>query len=220
MKSAPLRVVACEVMADELKMAAHGLELELCFVDQGLHRTPERMRRVIQEKINQAGARPVVLGYGLCSNGLVGVRAGEGGLYVPRCHDCIALFMGSAETFARRFRERPGTYYLTPGWVTCRKDPLSILREEYVPRLGLKNADWAMREELKHYTHISLIVTGVGDMAATRRRTLENCEYFSKQYEEITGSLDLLRLLLSRPTDSRQIIKLDPGQRIEQAMFF
>lgn len=214
------QVVACEVMAQELREAARGLELKVCLVDQGLHLTPERMKKVIQEKVDRAGPRPVLLGYGLCSNGLMGIRAGEGGLYVPRCHDCIALFMGSAEEFNRRFRQRPGTYYLTPGWLARRKDPLSILREEYAPRLGLAKADWAMRQELKHYTHISLITTGVGDVAAARRRARENCDYFSKQYEEITGSLALLRLLLAMPEDSRQIIRVKPGQHIKQEMFW
>ena len=71
-------------------------------------------------------ATAIVLGYGLCSNGLVGVTARRQKLIVPRCHDCIALFLGSPARYDAVFRDHPGTFYLTPGWVKENQDPLGI----------------------------------------------------------------------------------------------
>ncbi len=213
-------IVACRVMQEELEAAAAGLALELVFLDQGLHRTPDKMTDLIQEQIDTAEGRMVVLVYGLCSNGLAGVRAGAGGLVAPRCHDCIALFMGSPANYLRRFDQRPGTYYLTPGWVREGKDPLSILQNEYIPRLGRENAEWAMREELKHYSHICMINTTVGDLEATRARTRENCAYLDKQYEEIQGSLGYFRRLLRGPYQDYDFITLAPDKEITQGLYF
>ena len=54
-----------------------------------------------------------ILGYGLCSNGVVGVQTQNQPLIVPRVHDCISLFLGSAESHRNQLAEYPGTYYLT-----------------------------------------------------------------------------------------------------------
>ncbi len=93
-----ITLVACRVMEPELE-AVRGDEdrVEIRYLDQGLHRTPQKMAAAIQEQIDQAAAYAtrIVVGYGLCSNGIVGITAGQKGLYFPHCHDCIAFFMGS-----------------------------------------------------------------------------------------------------------------------------
>ena len=68
--------------------------IEIRYLDQGLHRQPHKMPSLIQDQIDQVAARAgqIVLGYGLCSNGITGVTANKTGLIVPRCHDCITLF--------------------------------------------------------------------------------------------------------------------------------
>ena len=220
-KQLTIHVIACQVMQAELETAAQGLEVVFHFLDQGLHRTPNRMPGLIQAEIDRIppDEGPVILGYGLCSNGLVGVKAGPQGLVVPLAHDCLAFFMGSHAEYKRRFDMRPGTYYLTQGWLACGKDPLGCMREDYEPRLGPERAEWCMREEIKHYTHISLIDTTVGDLEALRKRTRENCAFFEKQYEEIPGSLDFFRKLLRGPHAPEEFLLLKPGQTVAQNMF-
>ncbi len=216
----PQVVIACRVMARELEAAAHGMEVELVFLDQGLHRTPDRMPDLIQAAVDAAGTKVVGLGYGLCSTGLAGVKAGPGGLIVPRAHDCMALFMGSPLIYNRRHEARPGTYYLTAGWVDAKKDPLTIMREEYGSRLDPDTAEWVMREEIKHYTHICFLNTGVGDTDLVRRRTRKNAQYFGKAFEEIRGSLEFFRTLLQGPYPDGDFIILSPCQEIAQGMYY
>ena len=178
-------VIACRVMEPELKQVlSEGEEdVEILYLDQSLHRTPTKLLGQLQEKIDQVArtASRIVLGYGLCSNGVVGVAARQQGLLIPRCHDCIALFLGSPSSYQEVFREKPGTYYLTPGWVAEKKDPLWIL-EEYVPRYGRETAQLVIEEELKHYTHIALIDTGIEVMAPIRELAMENAAVLKKQY--------------------------------------
>jgi hypothetical protein len=215
-------VIACRVMEPELARVISGgeEEVEILYLDQSLHRTPTKLLGLLQEKIDQVArtASRIILGYGLCSNGVVGVQARQQGLIIPRCHDCIALFLGSPSAYQEIFREKPGTYYLTPGWIAEKKDPLGIL-EENVTRYGRETARWVMEEELKHYTHIALIDTGVEEMGPLRARAMENAEALGKIYEEIPGSLDYFRELVCGPYSEEKFLRIRLGEQFTQEMF-
>jgi len=192
---------------------------EIFYLEQALHRTPDKLIATVQQKIRQEmpGAARIVLGYGLCAKGILGGAAMGPELIIPRCHDCIALFLGSPNRHLEIFRENPGTYYLTPGWVAEKKDPLGII-EENVPRYGRKTAHWVMEEELKHYTHIALIDTGVEEMAPLRARAMENASVLKKRYEEIPGNLDYFRELLRGPYPDEKFLRLGPGEKFTQEL--
>jgi hypothetical protein len=194
---------------------------DILYIEQDLHRTPDKLLVRVQEKIDQVArtASRIVLGYGLCAKGIVGITATEPELIIPRCHDCIALFLGSPNRHLEIFREKPGTYYLTPGWIAEKKDPLGVL-EEYVPRYGRETARWVIEEELKHYTHIALIDTGVAEIAPLRARAMENAAVLKKRYEEIPGNLDYFRELLQGPYAEGKFLRLRPGEKFTQEMVF
>ncbi len=215
-------IVACRVMEPELEFVrAQNPSVDIRYLDQGLHRTPDKMAPLVQEQIDKVAndAARVVLGYGLCSNGIVSVAANRQDLLVPRCHDCIAFFMGSLEAYKKAFEERPGTYYLTPGWIEEGKDPLTIVEEDYMQRFDRETSVWVMEEELKHYTHIILINTGVGDMEKPRKRAMENARFFKKEYEEIQGNLDYFKKLVEGPYTDQDFFSLSPCQAVTQEMF-
>jgi hypothetical protein len=219
-------IIACRVMEPEL---AHVVSekneaddrTDILYLEQALHRTPDKLLVRVQEKIDQATrtASRIILGYGLCANGVVGITARAAELIIPRCHDCIALFLGSPNRYLEIFQKNPGTYYLTPGWLADHQDPLGLI-EEHVPRYGRKTAQWIIEEELKHYTHIALIDTGVEEMAPLRARAMENAAVLKKQYEEIPGSLDYFRELLHGPYTEEEFVRLKPGEQFTQEMFF
>ena len=208
-------------MRGELEAAAAGAAVQFHFLDQGLHRTPQKMAGLIQEKIDLIGpdVKRVALAYGLCSKGITGVKCAHHELVVPRCHDCIALFFGSIETYNKIFKARPGTYYLTPGWVAAKKDPLGIIYNDYAPKHGIEDAMWCMQEELRHYTHIALINTGVGDLEYLRERTRENCAVLEKEYYEIQGSLDYFTWIIHGPYEEKNFIIVHPGTSVSEEMF-
>jgi len=218
-----MALIACQVMQPEVDhIVSDRADIQIHYLQQSLHRTPNKMASQIQEIIDTitGTVERIILGYGLCSNGIVGVTARREQLIVPRCHDCISFFLGSAEAYQQDFSSRPGTYYLTPGWIQEEKDPLHIMRNEYIPRYGEETAIWAMREELKHYTHIVLIDNGLVEIAPLRNIAQENAAYFGLEYLEIKGaSLDFFRRLLDGPYAEDAFIFFQPGERIEQELF-
>lgn len=216
-------IIACSVLKLEFERIIDGRPIELSLLEQGLHSTPKIMPEKIAAKVAEAEARrpeSIVLGYGLCSKGVVGVGGAETPLVIPRCHDCIALLLGSVQRYTEIFSRRPGTYYLSAGWVAENDDPLSCVEVKYTPRLGEKKAMRAMSLELANYTHICYVDNGLGDQERLKARTRENCRAFNKEYMEIEGSLDYLRKLVDGPADEEEIITLPPGRQLHEDMFF
>jgi hypothetical protein len=118
-----LRIVACEIFFRELcHLAARSpRKVDVEFLPKGLH---DQGGAVMRERLQAAvdATDPgrhdaVALAYGLCNNGLVGLRSRALPLVLLRAHDCITAFLGSRARYARYFDERPGTYFETTGWL-------------------------------------------------------------------------------------------------------
>jgi hypothetical protein len=202
-------IIACDVMRRELEfLAKKETNIEFRFLEQGLHDTPQKMSDLIQEQVDQVQeyASQIILGYGLCSNGIVGVTAPKQELIIPKVHDCIALFMGSRSSYTSYFHEHPATYYLTSGWVDCGGDPLSYMEADYVPKLGREKAEWGIKLEFKDYKSFVFIDHYIFDVEAQKEKAKENASYFGFEYIELDGKLDLLKKILFGPYDDDFLI--------------
>lgn len=119
-----LKLIACEIAAREFcHVAAQARNcVDLEFLPQGFHDTPAAGRRELQTRIDAVPVgecSAILLGYGLCSCILTGLRTAHTPLVIPRAHDCITLFLGSKERYRQTFDANPGTYYYTSGWLEC-----------------------------------------------------------------------------------------------------
>jgi len=207
-------------MEREFKQFKNG-QMDFIFLDYGLHRTPEHMGQAIQEEIERVSDSPydgIVLGYGLCSNGIVGVRSKTHPLIIPRVHDCISLFLGSIESYQHQSKEHPGTYYLTPGWIEKGQTPLSKY-ESYEKSYGEETARWVLHEEMKHYTRIVFIDTGVYALEFYRTVARQNAEFLGVAFEEVKGSPEMFKKLVCGPW-GEDFLVLDQNQPVQQEMFF
>lgn len=212
-------VIACNIMKEELlRFQINGISF--VFLEQSLHLTPQKMKPVIQEEIDKAAKQVsdyVILSYGLCSNGILGVKANRHPLVIPKVHDCIALFLGSREKYMEEQTREPGTYYLTKGWIEEGKSPLGIYKE-YCKRYGQETAEWAIKEQLKNYTRIALVNMGANLSEDHREHARENARFLHLRYEEMAGSLAFFEKMLQGWWDEEFII-LKPGEEVTQALF-
>jgi len=212
-------VIACNIMKDELlRFQTNGISF--VFLEQSLHRTPQKMKPIIQEEIERAESWDgdyIILSYGLCSNGILGVKSKSHSIVIPRVHDCIALFLGSWEKYMEEHKKEPGTYYLTKGWIEEGKSPLGIY-QEYCQRYDKETAEWVIREELKNYTRIALVDMGADLLEALREQARENARFLHLRYEEIKGSLVFFEKMLRGCWDKDFII-LKPGEEVTQELF-
>jgi hypothetical protein len=83
---------------------------------KGLHNLGDiKMRRILQEEIEKVEPdkyEAILLGYGLCNNGTLDLRAAVP-VVIPKAHDCITLLLGSKEKYREYFDQNPGTQSLS-----------------------------------------------------------------------------------------------------------
>src|SRR5512145_1646558 len=106
----PIVVIACRVLQSMLEqLLPPNLASQVTFLDYGLHRVPSKLTWTLQEAIDSIEPPSlVVLGYGLCGNGLNGIKAARHTLLVPRTDDCIAILLGSRRAYMHEFETEPG----------------------------------------------------------------------------------------------------------------
>jgi hypothetical protein len=214
-----LLVLACAVMEREMNQFQNG-RVEFKFFDYGLHRTPEKMAKALQVEIDQASEENydgIILGYGLCSNGIVGVHSRKKRLIIPRIHDCISLFLGSPESYKEQVKQYPGTYYLTPGWIEKGETPISKFNS-YARSYGEETARWVLHEEMKNYTRIVFIDTGVDNSKSYQKIAHQNADFLGISYERLKGSPKLFKDLVSGIWE-KDFLVLSRGQTVKQEMF-
>jgi hypothetical protein len=169
MTGRPLVVLACGVLEDLLGKRLPR-DMPTTWMDVALHNSPKKLAVALQERLD-ALPEPstVLLGYGLCGNGLVGVKSGPHTLIVPRTHDCVAIFLGSHQRYVQRFFASPNTYYLTKGGST----PGQAVRLSR-PHPGLRRGDRRLpRRDDTHYRKLCVVGFSQEELDACRPRVME-----------------------------------------------
>ena len=229
-----LKLISCEVFYREMcwliARSPHTVDVE--FLRKGIHDLGGRkMSELMQEQLDAVDETPydaVLLGYGLCGNGLAGLRARTVPLVLPRAHDCITLFLGSRARYAEHFTEHPDTYYLTSGWlergegnmeqhVFMRPGSQLASFSDLVDRYGEETAQY-MAEELglyrppEQYTFIEMGIEGDDrfEQQAKERARERECGF-----EKLRGSMALLEKLVNGEWNEKDFLVCPPGNRIE-----
>lgn len=211
-------VIACATVIEEM-MPHLPPEFTYQVLDFGLHVHPDALRSTLQEAIDRASetAERIILGYGLCSQAVVGLRANGCTLVVPKVDDCIAIFLGSCEAYREQAHLAPGTYYLTKGWIEAGDSPFDEY-DSLVAQYGEEKARWLMSRILKNYTRLALINTGQYELERYRDYSRRTAERFGLRYEEIPGSDALVKRILHGPWDGDFVIA-HPGETISYLDF-
>ena len=172
-------------------------QVECQTLDPQLHLSPERLKEGLRAAVaerDKPGAT-IVLGYGLCSNAVLGLRTEHATLVVPRVDDCIAMMLGSNEAFAAESAKARGSYYVAKAYLDeC--DTIMSEHEKLIEKRGAERAERMMRLLLEHYTRIVLINTGRYDVEPYRVRMEAFAETFDLTIEEVPGTTRILDALV------------------------
>lgn len=193
-------LIACATVAEELKRLGVGEE-RMTILEFGLHVYPEELKKRLQQAIDEVPGRcDVLLGYGLCSYAVVGLRSEAHRLVIPLIDDCIALFLGSHAEHRRLQAAEPGTYFLTKGWVEAQEGALveyERIRERYGQERALKVA----RTLFGNYTRIALINTGNYRIEDYRDFGRAMADFLGLRFDELPGSNRMLEKMLDGAWD-------------------
>jgi hypothetical protein len=213
-----IAIIACATVIEEM-MPHLPPDATVEVLDFGLHVNPDALRSTLQKTIDTLSetAERIVLGYGLCSQAVVGLRANRCALVVPKVDDCIAIFLGSGRAYREQASSAPGTYYLTKGWIEAGDSPFHEY-DSLVRQYGEEKARWLIKRILKNYTRLALINTGQYELERYRDYCRRTAKRFGLRYEEIPGSDALVRRMLHGPWDDDFVIA-HPGETISYLAF-
>lgn len=209
-------VIACKVMEEELSaLAPEGYALR--FLDQGLHRSPDQLRRALQQAIDELGESEVVLlGYGYCGGALEGLRAGSAPLVIPKIDDCIPLLLGSLEA---RQQWGPDTYFLSAGWLAGEGN-LIWEYERCLSRYGEERGSRLMRQLFRHYRRLVFINTGRQGEEAAREAAREVAGRLGLEFLTCEGQSDYLERLLRGPwEEGKKFVRVPPGGEVSLTLY-
>lgn len=226
-ESLPLVVIACKVFQNLLEAyLPDEVASNITFMDYGLHRVPSKLTWSVQDEVDRIeDPSVIILGYGLCGNGLQGVKSRQHTLVIARADDCIAILLGSREAYLEEFENEPGTYYLTKGWLESGSDPLKEYNE-YKEKYGEEDAEWLMDQQYQHYKRIVLVAHQQEDLEKYRSQAqavAKFCERWGMRYEEKLGSdryvARLVEVANSLDTQDKDFLIVPPGGEIRQEDF-
>jgi len=225
-----LQLIACKVLQREAYSCAARSRnvVDIVLMEQGLHDEPDRLRREVQkalERTHDIQGRPYdasLLGYGLCSNGVVGLGA-EIPIVIPRAHDCITVLLGAKERYQEYFDSHRGVYWYSPGWIESGKQPCreryEKLLEEYTHKYGADNAKYLMEVEqtwIKEYQWTTFVDWGLVEADDYRAFTRQCAAFLGWEYDELKGDAGLMQRFVDGLWNAEEFLIVEPGQRIAE----
>lgn len=218
-------VISCHVLWRELCYFASMSKniFNFHYLPQGLHCTPDVLRREVQAAIDNVPEEysAILIGYGLCSNGVEGITARKTRLVIMRGHDCITFLLGSKERYREYFDAHPGTYWYSPGWIDTSlmpgKERYEKMLASYAETYGEENAKYLMEMEqawYKNYSNAAYVDLGFCDTGEYQALTRKCAEYLRWSFDMLRGDPRLVKNFLDGNWDPEDFLVVEPGEMI------
>ncbi len=162
----------------------------------------------------------ILLGYGLCSNGIVGLT-GTIPVVVARGHDCITLLLGSRKRYRDYFDAHKGVYWYSVGWIENAPMPsrqrYEQLLAEYTEKYGPDNAQYLIEVEqtwIKEYKRAAFIDWRLPGTDEAKDYTKQCAASLNWEYDELEGDSRLFQRLLDGDWSEDDFLTVPPGHVI------
>ena len=209
--TADTAVICCRTLEEELRMAMKETKVDypVIWLESGLHNTPDKLHRRLEEEIGKLAPGRVLMAMGFCGNSMAGLGAGESELILPRADDCISLLMGSV---ARRVAvsQEYSAYFLTEGWMRGERN-LWVEYQHSVEKYGEEEAKEIAEMMYAHYRTLALLDTGASSIDSLLESTKEIAETLDLSQQVVPATLSWIKQLLTGPWDSDRFIIVPPG---------
>ncbi len=204
------KIIACKMMKDELEyiFKVHEINLPIFWKDDTLHANPEKLKGALQEQIDTVKEpSELLMAYGNCGNGLLGLKSGIHRLIIPRYADCISILLHKREDMNTL---RTNTYFVTRGWLNGEMG----LEQEYaytLKRYGEKRTKRIMDALYRHYRYLMMIETDAYDPEEEKKRVTKIGKRLNMELVFALGDLTILEKLVTGNWTEKDFIIVEPG---------
>jgi hypothetical protein len=228
------KLIACEVFYREVCLCVatspHRVDLE--FTEKNAHERSDFLRTLVQSKIDAAESGSlaydaILLGFGLCGNGVLGVSAKKTPVVLPRAHDCCTLFLGSRSAFKEHFSDNPSLPFSSVGymerggtWVhdasAIQVPGLDKKYEEYAALYGAENAKYIMETLTASRQDNQVVFIDVPELShlGFAEKAKAEADAAGREFVRLPGDMRLIRKLVHGDWDAEEFLVLRPGQKI------
>lgn len=213
-----VKFIVCDVVHDEVKDRLPA-NWDVVIFEKKLHEKSDHLREVLQKEIdNSQDYGSIVLGYGLCGKSVDGLLSPNTYMVIPKCDDCISLFLGSTAEYKKQIAKAPGSYYLTRGYIGENENLMLNNYEEMKAKYSEETLKWVVKEMLKNYTRMVYINTGNYQPGEWRKIAQQEAEKLDLAFEEINGTDEFFTKLVSSDWDDDFLV-VKPGEKVKLEMF-
>lgn len=229
-----LKMICCEVLKREALAAIERSDnmIDVEFLPKGLHDVgTEKMYLELQQAVDQVETTCydyIILGYALCNNGIIGLKAKQIPIVVSRAHDCITLFFGSRERYDKYFHANPEVYFHTSGWLEYSANPelesqsvpqqmgMGESYEALVAKYGEDNAAFlyeTLCDTVRNYHQFTFIEMGIEPDDRFEQQSRAMAAQADWEFEKVLGNMTLFQRLVDGDwNEDFQIVM--PGEEI------
>lgn len=232
-----LKLIACKAFYREFSLLTSTSKnyVDVTYIRQGLHDTPELLNKALKDEIMKVDSgndihstKPkhnkdydaIILGYGLCSNGITGLKSDKYTIVVPRTDDCIALYLGSYKKYLEQQKKNEGTYWYNASWIenayTPSEENQKALYCEYKEKYGKENAKYLLDSilSIKSYSRAAYVSWPELSFPEHEKYTENAAKYYKWEYEKVKGDKNFLKDLIEGNWDEERFLVVPPKMEI------
>jgi len=214
-----IKIIACEVMKEELLAIKVVGPVEYEFISMGLHLYPQKLHKELQRILDHSlGYAKIILAFGLCGGATRDLKVADSTLIIPRVHDCLPILLGSKSAYEQLSQQERGTFYLSCGWMITEKNILSE-HQRVCAKYGEKKAKSILARMYDSYKKVLFIHTGCNEECTMIQESRDIAELLDLTYSEVQGEDTYLQKLVNGPWNEEEFAHIAPFARIEEEMF-
>ncbi len=240
-----LKLIACKALSRELSyiLALSKNTVDVTWLRQKYHDTPEILHKVLQQEIDAVESEEdihtnklgfaadgekddfeaILLGYGLCSNAILGLTAKKHKLVIPKAHDCITLLLGSKERYKECFHSMPGCFWYTASWVENSDVPGEEYRKKQEAYYKAKGYEDEVLEGLMeevdgwtdNYESAAYIQMPFFDGEEYQNYAKCAAKYYNWDFHLVEGKISLMERFVAGDWNKEDFLVLEPGETAE-----
>jgi len=214
-----VKYIGCASSKNEVECLGIPKNTDYEFLDYSYHANPRKLHQKLKEIIDDSQDYDlIILGYGRCSNALIGLLSPKVPMIFPGTHDCLGLLLGSNEQYSKLVKQNFGTYFFSQGWLDYGRNPYEEYLE-YKAQYGEKKARMLIDSLYGRYTKALLITTpGMKDLERYREKVKQIADFFGWSVEEVKGDMSLLASLITC-NEGSGIVYIKPGEVINEGHY-